>query len=339
MKANEEYDLINFEKTISLEILNEKQGEVKNCINIKIIFFEIETNFEIRAYRGIKLEEIRKTIQNYSTCNGNENEKIILFDKYGKDLRSESPLIMPQITLLCFSLASESKSKYSPVFVRISFENKIKHLVLGLKYDESIDKTKYIISKELNTEINEIEICSEKEKLDGSKLLSNYFLKNSGYIVCYKKASISSSYQSDSYYIVDLKGEIFQFDTSKKLDQIITDMYQGFAEVYKLKENKKIENLSIFEALENDLLFILPGQAENTCVTINLKFQSGNLIPIKIASDYTIEDVKKIIEFTLTIPYYIQGLIFNAKELEDNRKISDYQIQDKSILNVIYKLK
>lgn len=335
----ENSELLNTEKNISMAIFNENQDEIKNIINININFFEFETNFNIRAYKGIKLEEIKKTLLNYYACNGIENLKIIFYDKYGKDLRLDSHIILPQTNILCFSL--ESDSKYSPVFVRIAFENYIKHLVLGLKYDESIAIVKILISNELNIDSKEIDLCSSEEKLDSSKLLSDYFLKNSGYLICYRKSISNWIDSNDSYYIVDVKGGIYQFDKSIKLSDIITNMYQDIPNVYRLKECIKIENISNYEVLQNDLIFISPnkGDNDNTCVTINLIFPSAKSYSLKLSSDCSFEEVKKIIEFTQAVPYYLQILIFNSKELEDSRRIIDYNIHDNSLINVLYKFK
>ncbi|KAJ3426080.1 hypothetical protein M0812_28528 [Anaeramoeba flamelloides] len=62
---------------------------------------------------------------------------------------------------------------------------------------------------------------------------------------------------------------------------------------------------------------------------------SGETIELSVAPNMTIETIKRKIQFKTEIPYEEQKLIFAGKMVSDNYKLSDYNIQDNSSLQLV----
>lgn len=76
-----------------------------------------------------------------------------------------------------------------------------------------------------------------------------------------------------------------------------------------------------------------------SAMQITVKTVTGQAIPLTVEPGDTIEAVKGMLQNKAGMPPDQQRLLYSGKQLEDNRTLADYNIQDQAILHLVLRLR
>ncbi len=72
---------------------------------------------------------------------------------------------------------------------------------------------------------------------------------------------------------------------------------------------------------------------------ITIETLTKKVFPVEVEQNYTVVQLKELIQSTEGIPPDQQRLIFAGKQLEDERLLSDYNIKEKDKIIMILRLR
>lgn len=225
------------------------------------------------------------------------------------------------------------KTNYNLELKRDVYEN---HIRLDLR--KTVKELKQKIHKE-----TKIPPCRQKFFLDNNELNDDFILENVNLFdnklhVEIPKVLINTIYlkkaNSEKEEIVtDL------CNTGFELIQQVQNNIVNFKFKYYLSYNNKIlisSDLLISSGIQDgDLIELI----DKNNIQIFIKTLTGKTITLNVGSYDNIKYVKLLIKLKEEIPFDQQRLVFKGQQLEDNRSIADYDIQNGSKLYLILRLR
>lgn len=78
---------------------------------------------------------------------------------------------------------------------------------------------------------------------------------------------------------------------------------------------------------------------ENAAFQIEVKTLTGKTVQLDVSGTDTVQSVKQQIADKEAIPVEQQRLIFSGKQLEDDMRLRDYNIEASSVLHLVLRLR
>ena len=166
-------------------------------------------------------------------------------------------------------------------------------------------------------------------------------------ITFFQKTKIYISYENNNWEL-----EVGRFSTNIDLLYYLEEKYSFKIDkinnraiflynnnrIYSLKDSN-IKNGSHFKLDIVPSFYRLKKELEANSMQIFFQEIRGKTLTLEVQHSTIIKYVKLLIEFKVGIPYEQQRLIFNGKQLEDNRTLDDYNIKKESTLFLLLRLR
>jgi ubiquitin C len=102
-----------------------------------------------------------------------------------------------------------------------------------------------------------------------------------------------------------------------------------------LFDDKRLNECDI---TDGDTLHLMEHRAPPNEMTIEVKTLTGKLLKIKVPENVRVEDFKEMIEQVAGTPTDQQRIIFSGKQLENERTLTEYNIQNNSTVHLVLRL-
>ena len=275
---------------------------------------------------NLKVQDIKKVIKDISNISEENVRFKVSFDSNEHSDKSNF------WSYLLISFYDESR-------YRVKLKRNFYETELFLDVNKTIEDLKKSINKDTNIPIERLQFQLDKMILDNKEILGHYNLYDS-------KVSINIT--------KDIK-EIIKVKTPDSTElQVHTDLcntaidfleeIQGNSSYsnikYHLVYNNK--NLDLGKMLvssgikKGDVIELKP---RNNIFEVTIKMLVGRSMTLYLDSSDSVHNMKYLILCREGCPIEQQRLIFNGKQLEDNKTLVDYNIQKGSIIHLVLKLR